>query len=169
MAAEEEMMRRLREASASAVRSLRLDETAVTRVLATRSCTVHYERSPEGRWVVSVPGIRGCRRVGLSLSDARRRIQEALELLLGEEAVKGVQVLEEIRLPDELERAARRAAEARAAAERARQDAKNLVRDAVQQMVNGARISVRDAAELLGMGRQAVQELAGPGKGSAAP
>jgi len=78
----EEMTRRLRQAAASVDRSLRLGETAVTRVLATRSCTAYYERNPAGRWVVSVPEIRGCRRVGLSLSDARRRLQDALELFL---------------------------------------------------------------------------------------
>jgi predicted RNase H-like HicB family nuclease len=164
MATDAEMTRRLREVAASVDRSLLPGETAMTRVLETRSCTVYYERNPAGRWVVSVPGILGCPRVGLSLSDARRRIQEALELFLGKEAAKGVAVLEEIRLPEELTRAVRGAAEARAAAERARQEAHEVVRDAVQRMVNGARLSVRDTSELLGICRQRVQELAGPGK-----
>ena len=163
MATDAEMTRRLREVAASVDRSFLPGETAVTRVLATRSCTVYYERNPAGRWVVSVPEIRGCRRIGLSLSDARRRIQEPLEHFLGAEAIKGVAVLEEIRLPEELGRAVRMTAEARAAAERARQDAQEVVRDAVQQMVNGARLSVRDTSELLGICRQRVQELAGPG------
>jgi predicted RNase H-like HicB family nuclease len=166
MAAEAEMTRRLQEAAASVDRSLLPGETAVTRVLATGSCTAYYERNPAGRWVVSVPEIRGCRRTGLSLSDARRRIQEALELFLGTEGARGVEILEEIRLPEELRQASRAAAEARTKAARAQEEAQAMTRDAVAQMVNGARLSVRDASELLGICRQRVQRLADPGKGS---
>ncbi len=162
---EQEMTRRLREAAASVDRSFLPGETAVTRVLATRSCTVYYERNPAGRWVVSVPEIRGCRRVGLSLSDARRLIQEALDLFLGAEA-RTVKVLEEIRLPEELKQAAREAAAGRAKAARAHEEAQALTRDAVAKMVNGARLSVRDTSELLGICRQRVQQLADPGEGS---
>jgi predicted RNase H-like HicB family nuclease len=51
--------------------------------------SVVYEKSSEGGYVVSVPSLPGCYSQGESLEEAKKNIQEAIELYLdesGEEA-----------------------------------------------------------------------------------
>ncbi len=47
-----------------------------------KSYRVTYERDESGWWVASVAGVAGCHTQGRSIQQARRRIQEALELAL---------------------------------------------------------------------------------------
>lgn len=92
---------------------------------------VRYERDPSGWWVVTIPEIQGCRTQGRSLAEGRRRIRDALSLFVGEAAAERATLVDD------------------------------ATRAAVGELTRRAGLSVRDAAEMLGISFQRVQQLAG--------
>lgn len=124
-----------------------------------KSYTVSYERDKAGYWVASVRGVKGCRTQGRSLSEARARIREALALYVDD--AETAELHDRVKLPGELQAvvgAVRRKAaklvllDAQVRAERAR---------VVRQLVRERHLSRRDAAELVGLSFQRVQQLVG--------
>ena len=125
--------------------------------------TVRYERDPSGWWIVTIPEIQGCRTQGRSIAEGRRRIREAMALFIDEAAAEQATLVDDVRLPRDVMRQIRLVAAQRALAERVRENVKDVTRAAVHQLTRRAGLSVRDAAEMLGISYQRVQQLAGGG------
>jgi predicted RNase H-like HicB family nuclease len=113
---------------------------------------VVYELDESGHWIASVPRVKGCHSYGRSLSEARSRIREALGLFVAGAAQ--AQLVDDVRLPAEMRRLVVQYRSARGRAERNRREA-----DAAARRL-AARLSRRDAAELLALSHQRVQQLA---------
>jgi predicted RNase H-like HicB family nuclease len=123
--------------------------------------TVRYERDPSGWWIVTIPQVQGCRTQGRSIAEGRRRIREALALFIPESEAECATLLDDVRLSPAMRRTIRRVAETRRMADRSRERAQEATRDAVEQLTRHAGLSVRDAAEMLGLSHQRVQQLSG--------
>jgi len=123
---------------------------------------VQFDRDADsGWWVVRVPEIPGCLTQGRSIAEGRRRIREAMALFIDESAAEQATLVDDVRLPRDVMRQIRLVAAKRALAERMRENAGEVTRAAVQQLTGQAGLSVRDAAEMLGISFQRVQQLAG--------
>lgn len=127
---------------------------------------VVYEHDANGWWVASIPRVAGCHTQGRTLAHARERIREALEVALelpeaeAAKTARSAVFVEDVRLPAATKRklVASRAARERAAAVETK--AQEATRAAVRALVGAAGLSLRDAAELLGLSHQRVQQLA---------
>jgi predicted RNase H-like HicB family nuclease len=125
--------------------------------------TVRYERDPSGWWIVTIPEIQGCRTQGRSIAEGRRRIREAMALFIDEADAEQATLVDDVRLPPAVRRQIRQVAAVREKAERLHAKAQEATRVAVGQLTVRAGLSVRDAAEMLGISYQRVQQLAGGG------
>ena len=115
-----------------------------------------YERDPEDdAWNVRIAGLDGCQTYGRSLRQAQARIREALALWLDRDPQ---QLLVRDELPADLSAVADTVARARREAERAGTKAQEETTRAVKRLT-GLGLSRRDAAELLGLSHQRVQQL----------
>lgn len=115
-----------------------------------------YERDDhDDAWNVRIDGLEGCQTYGRSLRQAQRRIREALALWLDREP-ESLSIRDE--LPQELAEVARQANQARAEAERAGTNAQKQAARAARALTARG-LSRRDAAELLGLSHQRVQQL----------
>jgi predicted RNase H-like HicB family nuclease len=117
------------------------------------------ERDEDGWWVASVPSVDGCHTQGKTIAQARERIQEALELCLEESGKKGpFAIVTRVDLPAEAGKLLAAALERRTRAEAAALEAKDATARAAR-ILNKKGISRRDAAELLGVSHQRIQQL----------
>ena len=115
-----------------------------------------YERDEtDDAWNVHIRGIDGCQTYGRSLRQAQARIREALAAWLDRDPA-ALEVRDE--LPPQLNAVARRVSRARAEAERAGTKAQAETAEAVKVLTDMG-LSRRDAAELLGLSHQRVQQL----------
>jgi predicted RNase H-like HicB family nuclease len=115
-----------------------------------------YERDPDDdAWLVSIKGIEGCQTYGRSLRQAETRIREALALWLDRDP-DGIAITNEF--PKRLESLASTVIQARNDAEHAGTKAQQTTVDVVRQLTDLG-LSRRDAAELLGISHQRVQQL----------
>ena len=119
-----------------------------------------YERDAvDDAWNVRIDGLVGCQTYGRSLRQAQARIREALGLWF--ERDPSSLVIED-RVPAKLAAVAKRAHKARLDAERACVKAQEQVVGAVKELTDLG-LSRRDAAELLGLSHQRVQQLVDAG------
>lgn len=118
---------------------------------------VVFERDESGAWIARVRGVRGCHTHGRTLEQARRRIREALGLWV--EDADTAELEEEIRLPAEARTAIRASRTARQAADRQRQAARAATAEAARFLVGELHLGLRDAAELLDLSHQRIQQL----------
>ena len=118
---------------------------------------VVYERDRRGVWLVSVPAVAGCHSYGRSLDEARRNIREALGLFVPN--ADAAPLDEQIRIPARFMRAVQRALRARRRAEMEQSSARAVLRTTARSLTQDARLSLRDAGELLGLSRQRVQQI----------
>jgi predicted RNase H-like HicB family nuclease len=109
----------------------------------------------EGVWLVRVKGVEGCHTYGRTLRQAEDRVREALAAWLDRDAGSLTITAE---LPPDVTLLARDVSEARHAAERAGADAQRATVDAVKRLTEMG-LSRRDAAEVLGISHQRVQQL----------
>jgi predicted RNase H-like HicB family nuclease len=115
-----------------------------------------YERDPEsGAWLVHINGIPGCHTYGRTLRQAEERIREALALWLDREP-KGLDIVHE--WPRELVEIAGEVADARGAAALSAERAGAATAAAAKKLERMG-LSRRDAAEVLGISHQRVQQL----------
>ncbi len=115
-----------------------------------------YERDPEDdAWNVHIQDLDGCQTYGRSLRQAQSRIREALGLWLDRDP-RQLSVRDE--LPADLTALADTVARARQDAERAGTKAQEETTRAVKRLTDLG-LSRRDAAELLGLSHQRVQQL----------
>jgi predicted RNase H-like HicB family nuclease len=118
--------------------------------------TVDYVLGDDGWWTASVREVRGAHTQGRSIAQARRRVREALSLFVDD--ADRAELLDNIRIDAETRSILRKASQARAALERQQKSVSQLSRTAVKKLT--ARMSVRDASEVLGVSPQRVQQLA---------
>ena len=115
-----------------------------------------YERDKhDDAWNVRIDGLEGCHTYGRSLRQAQRRIREALALWLDRDP-ESLSIRDE--LPRDLAEVARQVNQARAEAERAGANAQLQAARAASALTARG-LSRRDAAELLGVSHQRVQQL----------
>lgn len=121
-----------------------------------KSYVAVYERDPESdAWLVHIKGIDGCQTYGRSLRQAEAHIREALALWLDRDP-DGLIIRPE--WPLELETVATQVSEARTTAANAAQQATSTMANAVRRL-DRMGLSRRDAAEVLGVSHQRVQQL----------
>jgi predicted RNase H-like HicB family nuclease len=123
----------------------------------TKRYTVRYERDEAGWWVASVKGVRGCHTQGRTLDEARRRVREALGLVVANAG--RAELVDEVRLPREVQRTLAEFRAARTRAEREQQKARTATRAAVRELRRRLKLGVRDAGTLLGLSHQRVQQI----------
>lgn len=121
------------------------------------SYRVVFERDESGAWIVRVPSVRGCHAYGRSLQQARTRIREALALWVDDAETADFE--EEVRLPARALRAVERSHQARKDAESGREKATAATVEAARTLVEDLELGLRDAADLLGLSHQRVQQL----------
>lgn len=115
-----------------------------------------YERDrQDDAWNVHIRGLDGCQTYGRSLRQAQARIREALAVWLDREP-DALTVRDE--LPASVAEIADAVAKARRAAEQAGTRAQRETSEAVRRL-SDLGLSRRDAAELLGLSHQRVQQL----------
>jgi len=117
---------------------------------------VVLERDESGAWLATVPAVRGCHSYGRSLVEARRRVREALALWVDD--ADTAKLVDEPRLPSDAVAAVRRSVSARKKLTLARDAAGATTKDAARGLID-AGLGVRDAAYLLGLSHQRVQQL----------
>ena len=125
--------------------------------------TAIYQYGDDGWWTVSIKEVRGVHTQGRSIAQARTRVREALGLFI--DGAETAELVDDIRVSAGMLNAIRKARRARQAADRHQKLATLASRAAAKKLV--AKMSVRDAGEVLGVSHQYVQQLAGsPGGGS---
>jgi predicted RNase H-like HicB family nuclease len=118
---------------------------------------VVFERDESGAWIARAPDVRGCHTYGRTIDHARRRIREALGLWVDD--AETAELVEEIRLPSHLLKAIRESRAARTRADNERAKAQAATAATARVLVKEFNLGLRDAAELLGLSHQRVQQL----------
>lgn len=121
--------------------------------------TVTYERDESGYWIARVHGVAGVFSDGRTIADARRRAREALSLAIGDEAAEAAVFVDDVKLPADARRALARAVAARRKAETSAKAAQENTAAAARELTRRAGLSMRDAADLLGLSHQRIQQL----------
>ena len=120
--------------------------------------SVTYNRDEDGWWLASVVGVKGCHSQGRTVSEANRRIREALALFVDDAST--AMLVDIVKLPASVERAVRAYAAERERAEGAHRRAATAARQAVRALQSGSlKLSARDAARVLGLSHQRVHQL----------
>lgn len=122
-----------------------------------KSYTVRYERDETGWWIATVKGVRGCHTQGRTIDEARRRVREALGLFVSN--ADSAKLKDEVQLPSKARAALGRYRSLKAQLERDQEAAAKATRDAVAALRKDVGLSVRDAADLLGLSFQRVHQL----------
>jgi predicted RNase H-like HicB family nuclease len=122
------------------------------------SYTVGLERDESGSWIASVPAVPGCHTHGRSLVEARRRIREALSLWVDD--ADRAELVDDVQLPRAALAALRRSRRTRTKLARVRSEAAATTAEAVTRLVDELDLGLRDAAYLLGLSFQRVQQVA---------
>jgi len=119
---------------------------------------VRYTRDESGWWQASVPDVQGCHTQGRTIEEARRRVREALGLFI--DNASDVTLKDEVQMPKRVADVVKRYRAARQRADREQQHASVTARRAVKALAGGRlHLSRRDAAEVLGISAQRVQQL----------
>jgi predicted RNase H-like HicB family nuclease len=123
--------------------------------------TVRYEYDVEdGVWTGELVEIPQVHTFGRSIQQVRNRIREALWAWTDDkQKAKRASLRDDIRLPTNVKKALATAIRRRRAASKAETEAATATREAARRLIRDARLSTRDAAELLGVSHQRVQQL----------
>lgn len=118
---------------------------------------VVIERGSDGVWLARVPKVRGCHTYGRALGQTRERIREALSLWVDD--AESAELAFGVRLPAQIRTELERAHAARERSCNAARQAQEALRAAATALTSSLALSRRDAAELLGLSHQRVQQL----------
>jgi len=122
----------------------------------TKNYVAVYEHDgAEDGWLVHIKGLEACHTYGRSIRQAEARIREALAAWL-DRSPETLTITSE--LPQDVALLAREVSRARSDAERAGHHAQRATLEAVQRLTEMG-LSRRDAADLLGISHQRVQQL----------
>jgi predicted RNase H-like HicB family nuclease len=125
-------------------------------VTRTRNYVAVFERDPkESVWLVHIKGLEDCHTYGRTIRQADARIREALGAWL-DRAPEELVITPE--LPRDVALLANKVSQARHDAERAGSKAQEATADAARRLAEMG-VSRRDAADLLGISHQRVQQL----------
>ena len=129
---------------------------------AKRKMRAVFERGPDGWWVASVPRVPGCHTQGRTLAQARERLREALAVSLDDAAAGadlGDLIVPEIRLPKKVEIILATFKATREKAESTQARATEVSARAARILTGAWGVSLRDAADLLGLSHQRVAQI----------
>jgi predicted RNase H-like HicB family nuclease len=122
---------------------------------------VTYERDEGGWWIAELQGVAGVNSDGRSVADARRRVREALALAVGDAAAERAELVDKVKLPAAVRRVVDHATSARAQLEQIQDETMKTTAEAAKVLTRKVGLSVRDAADLLGVSHQRIQQLVG--------
>lgn len=109
-----------------------------------------------GAWLASIPDVPGCHTYGTNMPQALRRVRQAIQLFCSDAATLPLEP--HPILPDALQASVDDARAARANAEVVAGDARKTLKGAAITLTAGG-LSRRDAATMLGISHQRVQQL----------
>lgn len=124
----------------------------------TASYTATFERDEDGFWLVELVEEPRVHTYGRTLAKAREHIRDAAALWF-EIAPDAFALSEDVRLPKPIKASVERARKERAKAQAVQEEAAGATREAARALVEQGQLSVRDAADLLGLSHQRVQQL----------
>ena len=135
------------------------------KVAARMTFKVVYEPDESG-WHARIPSVRGCLTWGRSLSEARRHIREALSTCEdvfddADRVAREAEFVDDVRLPPRARQKLKAYVQAREHLRSQQRRVREAARGAAKALTGGARVSLRDAGELLGLSRERVRRLAG--------
>jgi predicted RNase H-like HicB family nuclease len=123
-----------------------------------KTLTAAFQRDDEGYWLVELLEEPRVHTYGRTLAKAREHIVDATALWY-EVAPEELDIVEDIRLPEPVKASLELARREREHAQSAQEVAAGATRDAARALVKEGRLSVRDAADVLGLSHQRVQQL----------
>lgn len=126
----------------------------------TKSYSAKFYRDETGVWIAELAEPRGVHTWGRTLEQARRELREALAAWLDDDkAAASAEFREQVDLPGEVSEIVATAREQRENAERVQADAQRALRHAAAVLVNDQHLSIRDAADVLGISHQRVHTI----------
>jgi predicted RNase H-like HicB family nuclease len=123
-----------------------------------KTVTAVFQRDEEGYWLVELAEEPRVHTYGRTLAKGRQHIFDAAALWF-ELAPEELDLVEDIRLPAPVKARLELARRERENAQAAQDAAAGATREAARALVKEGRLSVRDAAEVLGLSHQRVQQL----------
>ncbi len=127
----------------------------------TGTYTAVYQRDAHGMWLVELLEEPRVHTYGRTLAKARENIRDATALWFETEP-DSLTLVDDVRLPPKARTSAARAHQARLRATAAQEAAATATKAAAVALVRDGQLSVRDAAEILGLSHQRVQQLMEP-------
>ena len=136
-----------------------------TKVASRMTFKVVYVADGSG-WHARIPKVAGCLTWGRSLGEARRNIREALSTCEdvfddADRVAREATLVDEVRLPAQVKRKLTAYVTARARLSAQQLHVRDAARGVAKALTRTARISLRDAGELLGLSRERVRRLTG--------
>lgn len=120
--------------------------------------SVDLKRDETGWWIATAKEVSGCRTQGRSIRQAMSRIREALEACTGE-VVESESLDPHIHLSADVRKVVTAYESACHRLEREQEAARTAASEAVDTLVDGLSLSVRDAGDVLGLSHQRVSQL----------
>lgn len=118
---------------------------------------VSYERDDTGWWVATVRELSGCHTQGRTIDQARSRIREAMGLFIQKPRIENI--VDHIVLPGKFQSTINHLNEARKQAKIASDKLQQSSATAAVVLTQNLGVSMRDAAELLGISHQRIHQL----------
>ncbi|MCU4185535.1 type II toxin-antitoxin system HicB family antitoxin [Acidiferrimicrobium sp. IK] len=128
---------------------------------ATTTYTAVYQRDAHGMWLVELLEEPRVHTYGRTLAKARDNIRDAAALWFETEP-DALPLVDDVRLPAKVRTSTAKAHQARLRATAAQEEAAAATKAAAVALVRDGQLSVRDAAEVLGLSHQRIQQLVLP-------
>jgi len=125
---------------------------------AMKTLTAVFQRDEDGYWLVELAEEPRVHTYGRTLGKAREHIVDAAALWF-DLAPAELDITEDIRLPGPVRASLELARQACQRAQEAQDAASGATREAALALVRDGNLSVRDAADMLGLSHQRVQQL----------